>query len=145
MRDELPSDLVVFVCEKLIAAGGQENHDTRRRNRPCLAHQEQRIQPNRHDNLKASFQLLLAKNYFRSQRYDVARSEFTTVMNRYPDSPEAIEAEFGIGETFMAQKVFDQAEHVFEKLASSQDLEIVVRAEFLAAFSPFDAATTTSS
>ena len=31
----------------------------------------------------------------------------------------------------MAQKVYDQAEIVFEKLASSRDPEIIVRAEFL--------------
>lgn len=129
-RDELPSDLVMFVCTQLITAGGQENHDkVEEIVRGWLIKNSESTQIEA--SLKAQFQLLLAKNYFTSQRYDVARSEFTTVINRYPDLPEATEAEFGIGETFMAQKVFDQAEQVFEKLAGSQDLDIVVRAEFL--------------
>lgn len=130
VREELPSDLVLFICNQLIVAGGQENHDkVEEVLRAWIIKNSESKQIE--DKLKAQFQLLLAKNYFRSQRYDVARSEFTTVMNRYPDTPEATEAEFGIGETFMAQKVFDQAERVFEKLAGSQDLDIVVRAEFL--------------
>lgn len=53
--------------------------------------------------------------------YDIARSEFTTVVNRYAKTPQAIEGEFGIGETYLAQKVYDQAEAVFEKLARSTD------------------------
>ena len=73
----------------------------------------------------------MAKNFFIARRFDIARSEYTTVMNRYADTAQAIEAEFGIGETFMAQKVYDQAEVVFEKLANSREAEVVVRAEFL--------------
>ena len=61
----------------------------------------------------------------------MARSEYTTVVNRYPATPQATEAEFGIGETFLAQKVYDQAELVFEKLARSAEIDVVVRAEFL--------------
>ncbi|MCA9175308.1 MAG: tetratricopeptide repeat protein [Planctomycetales bacterium] len=129
-RDEMPSDLVMFVCEQHIAAGGQENYDRVEEivRSWLIKHSESK---QIEDSQKARFQLLLAKNYFSSQRFDVARSEFTTVINRYPGLPEATEAEFGVGETFMAQKVFDQAEQVFEKLANSQDPEIVVRAEFL--------------
>ena len=48
----------------------------------------------------------MAKNYDRAKRYEVARSEYTTVVNRYPETPEATEARFGIGETLMAQKIF---------------------------------------
>ena len=36
----------------------------------------------------------------------------------------------GLGKTFMSQKVYEQAETVFEKLATSPHLEIAVRAEF---------------
>ena len=129
-RDKLPLDLILFVCRRLIAASGDENHNKVEeilrgwliKNSESKAYEV---------SSKADVQLLLAKNYFRGQRYDVARSEFTTVMNRYPKSPQAIEAEFGIGETFMAQKVYDQAETIFEKLANSKNLDIVVRAEFL--------------
>ena len=129
-RAEVPVDLVVFVCENQMAAGGEANHnrveDTLRS--WIIKNSELATVDN---NLKAQIQFLLAKNFIGSKRYDVARSEYTTVMNRYADTPFAVEAEFGIGETFMAQKVFDQAAIVFEKLANSRDPEIMVRAEFL--------------
>ena len=129
-RSDAPIDLVVFVCEKLIAAGGDENHE--RVEETLRAWLIKHSESTQFDTAtKAKVQLLLARNYYRAQRYDVARSEYTTVMNRYPDSAQAVEAEFGIGETFMAQKVFDQAEQVFEKLANRPEMDIVVRAEFL--------------
>ena len=129
-RSDAPIDLVFFVCEKLIAAGGDANHE--RVEETLRAWLIKNSESTQFDTAtKAKVQLLLARNYFKAQRYDVARSEYTTVMNRYPDSAQAVEAEFGIGETFMAQKVYDQAEQVFEKLANRPELEIVVRAEFL--------------
>ena len=76
-------------------------------------------------------QLLLARNFSKARPFDIARSEFTTVLNRYADTPQALEAEFGIGETYMEQKVFDQAELVFDKLANSRNADVVVRAQFL--------------
>lgn len=129
-RSEVPVDLVIFVCQKLTAAGGDENHDRVEdilRGWMVKHSESQQFE----DATKAQIQLLLAKNYYKAQRYEVARSEFTTVVNRYRDTDEAVEAEFGIGETFMAQRVFDQAEAVFEKLATRRTAEIVVRAEFL--------------
>ena len=129
-RTEVPVDLVAFVCERLIAAGGDANHEQVEGTlRAWLVKHSESEQFD--DAAKARVQLLLARNYFKAQRYDVARSEFTTVINRYPDSPQAVEAEFGIGETFMAQKVYDQAEAVFEKLANRREIDVVVRAEFL--------------
>src|SRR5204863_1787182 len=80
---------------------------------------------------KARVQLLLARNYFRSKRYDLARAEFNTVINRHAKTPQAVEAEFGIGETFMEQKVYDQAEQTFERLAGRRERDVVIRAEFL--------------
>lgn len=129
-RDEVPVDLVLFVCQNLMAAGGNDNfekvEDTLRswliKNDMSTAFDAP---------TKAGVQLLLAKNFFNAQRYDVARSEYTTVINRFPNTPYSTEAEFGIGETFMAQKVYDQAEAVFEKLATSREADVVVRAEFL--------------
>ncbi|MEJ7596175.1 MAG: tetratricopeptide repeat protein, partial [Planctomycetaceae bacterium] len=129
-RDEVPVDLLLFVCENLLAAGGEENHnkveDTLR---SWIIKNSEAATVD--DSLKAEVQFLLAKNFFGSKRYDVARSEYTTVINRYPATTFAVEAEFGIGETFMAQRVYDQAAIVFEKLANSRDPEIIVRAEFL--------------
>ncbi|MDA1051825.1 MAG: tetratricopeptide repeat protein [Planctomycetota bacterium] len=129
-RDEVPVDLLVFVCENLMAASGEENHNKVEDNlRSWLIKNSEATTVD--DLLKAEIQYLLAKNFFGAKRYDVARGEYTTVINRYPSTPFATEAEFGIGETFMAQKVYDQAEVVFEKLANSRDAEIMIRAEFL--------------
>lgn len=129
-RNQLPPDLLMFVCEKLIAAGGEKDHDyVEEVLRGWLIAFSESMQQD--DATKARMQLMLAKNFFKAQRFDVARAEYNTVVNRYVNTPQAIEAEFGIGETFLAQKVYDQAELVFEKLARSHEIDVVVRAEFL--------------
>lgn len=129
-REQMPVDLILFVCENHIAAGGDENHDRAEEIlRTWLLKND--ASKDVDDPTKASVQLLLAKNFFKSQRYDVARSEFQTVVNRWPGTVQAVEAEFGIGESFMAQKVYDQAEQVFEKLVNSRERDVVIRAEFL--------------
>ena len=129
-REQMPVDLILFVCDNHIAAGGDENHDRAEdilRNWIIKQSEAKDID----EATKAAVQLLLAKNFFKSQRYDVARGEYQTVVNRYPKTPQSIEAEFGIGESYMAQKVYDQAELVFEKLSNSKERDVVVRAEFL--------------
>ncbi|HUY34416.1 MAG TPA: tetratricopeptide repeat protein [Pirellulales bacterium] len=129
-RGEVPVDLLRFVCESHIAAGGDENHERAEEIlRGWLVKNSEVKEID--DGAKAGIQLLLAKNYFKSQRFDVARGEYTTVLNRWPATPEAVEADFGIGESYMAQKVYDQAETVFEKLSGSLDRDVVIRAEFL--------------
>ena len=129
-RNSLPVDLISFVCRQRIAAGGDSNHDyVEDVLRSWLVANSESAQID--DEAKAEIQLLIAKNYFKARRFDVARSEFTTTINRYPESKQAVEARFGIGESFMSQKVFDQAELVFEELARSTEMDIVVRAEFL--------------
>ncbi|MCH8829746.1 MAG: hypothetical protein IID45_09235, partial [Planctomycetes bacterium] len=129
-RNQVPVDLLLFVCENHIAAGGDKNHDYAEdvlRGWMVKNSESKSIE----DLTKARVQLMLAQNFFKARRYDIARNEFTTVINRYAKTPQAIEAQFGIGETFMAQKVYDQAESVFEKLANSRDADVIVRAEFL--------------
>lgn len=129
-RNEMPVDLLRFVCESHIAAGGDENHERAEdilRGWLVKNSELKEIE----DGTKAAIQLLLAKNYFKAQRFDIARGEYTTVMNRWPNTPEAIEADFGIGESYMAQKVYDQAEAVFEKLGGGHDRDVVIRADFL--------------
>ncbi len=129
-RDEVPVDLTVFICENMLAAGGEENHNKVEDILRGWIIKNSELTTVK-DDIKAQIQFLLAKNFFGSRRFDVARSEYQTVIDRYPETVFAVEAEFGIGETFMAQKVYDQAELVFEKLANSRDSEIIVRAEFL--------------
>ncbi len=129
-RNQLPPDLLMFICERLIAAGSDAEHDYVEEvlRGWLVAYSESTTQE---DTTKARIQLLLAKNFFKARRYDVARAEYTTVVNRYAKTPQAVDAEFGIGETFLSQKVFDQAELVFEKLARRPEIDVVVRAEFL--------------
>lgn len=129
-RNQLPPDFLMFICDRLMAASGDANHEAVEEIlRGWLVEFSESMQVDA--NTKAKMQLGLAKNFFKAQRYDIARSEYTTVVNRYPMTPQAIEAEFGIGETFMAQKVYDQAELVFEKLSHNPEIDVVVRAEFL--------------
>ena len=129
-RQELPGDLLVFLCERLIAAGGADNlNDVEMWLREWLIHNSD---SNVYDeSLKAQVQLLLAQSDFKAQRYDVARAEFTTSTNRHHATPLALEASFGIGEPFTAQRVYDQANAVFDRLAQSLEMDVVVRAEFL--------------
>ncbi len=129
-RHELPVDLILFVAENHIAAGGEDNFNRAEdilRGWLIKFSEDANVQ----DTTKAKVQLLLGRNYFQAQRYDVARSEYTTVLNLYGQTPQAIEAEFGIGECYMAQKVYDQAEVILTKLAGSQNRDVVIRAEFL--------------
>jgi len=129
-REQMPVDLILFVCESHIAAAGDQNHDRAEdilRNWLVKNGDSKDVD----DATKAAVQLLLAKNFFKSQRFDVARSEFQTVVNRWPATPQAVEAEFGIGESYMSQKVYDQAEMVFDKLVNSRERDVVIRAEFL--------------
>lgn len=129
-RAEVPIDLLDFVCNSHMAAGGDDNHNrVEDIVRTWLIKNSEAKEIDDVD--KARVQLLLARNYFRSKRYDLARAEFTTLLNKYPKTPQAVEAEFGIGETFMEQKVYDQAEQTFERLANRRDRDIVIRAEFL--------------
>lgn len=129
-RTQVPVDLVLYVCESHIAAGGEDNlnraEDILRSWLIANETSEDVEAP-----IKASIQLLLGRLYSKAQRYDVARSEFTTVLNRYAETPQAIEAQFGIGECFMSQKVYDQAEDIFTRLATHSDRDVVIRAEFL--------------
>ncbi|HEY3789241.1 MAG TPA: tetratricopeptide repeat protein, partial [Urbifossiella sp.] len=129
-RAEVPVDLLVFVCENHIAAGGDDNHTRVEETLRAWLIKNADIKEI-DDGEKARVQLLLGRNYFKSKRYDLARAEFTTLLNRYAKTPQAIDADFGIGETFMEQKVYDQAEQAFERLAGSRDRDVVIRAEFL--------------
>jgi tetratricopeptide (TPR) repeat protein len=129
-RGEVPVDLLLFVCETHSTAGGDEQINRAEdilRSWLIKNGETKEID----DNEKARVQLLLARNYFRAKRFDLARAEYLTVLNRYAKTPQAVEAEFGIGETYMEQKVYDLAEQAFERLASRRDRDVVIRAEFL--------------
>jgi len=129
-KNELPVELVLFGANTHILGGGDENHNQAENIlRAWLIANGDKESIAARD--KAKVQLLLGRNYFKSGRFDVARNEYNTVKNSYAETPEATEAEFGIGESYMAQKVFDKAEEIFTDLSRSRVTETAIRAEFL--------------
>ncbi|MGE4549865.1 MAG: tetratricopeptide repeat protein, partial [Opitutales bacterium] len=129
-RDEIPLELLLFAAETHVAASGDENHALVE-DLLAMWLVKNGESKNFEDSEKADVRLLMARNYFKWLRFDAARSEFTTVKNSYPDDEEAVEAEFGIGETFLEQKNYPKAEEVFEALANSREPKVVIRAEFM--------------
>jgi TolA-binding protein len=129
-RAELPVELLLFAAETHIAQGTPEDH-TRAEDilRGWLVKFGEAENVDARD--KARIQLLLARNYQRASQFDIARAEFTTVLNIHKDQPEAQEARFGIGETYMAQKVYDQATEIFTDLAENPVPAVAIRANFL--------------
>lgn len=129
-RAELPVELLLFGAETHIAQGTPEDHERAEEIlRGWLVKFGEAENVDARD--KARIQLLLARNYQRASQYDIARAEFTTVLNIHKDQPEALEARFGIGETYMAQKVYDQASELFTDLAESPVPSVAIRANFL--------------
>jgi TolA-binding protein len=129
-RAELPVELLLFGAETHIAQGTPEDHE---RAEEILRGWLMKFGGAENVDVreKARIQLLLARNYQSAKQYDIARAEFTTVLNIHKDQPEAIEAKFGIGETYMAQKVYDQASEIFTDLAENPVPSVAVRANFL--------------
>ncbi|MFP6905774.1 MAG: tetratricopeptide repeat protein [Verrucomicrobiota bacterium] len=129
-QNELPIELVAFAVNTHIVAGGENNanraEDILRK--WLIKHGEAESVPDAH---KARIQLLLGRNYYASGRYEVARSEYNSVINKYPETDEAMEAQFGVGESFMAQKVHEKAEEIFVMLTNHRSNRVVIRAEFL--------------
>jgi TolA-binding protein len=129
-RAELPVELILFAAETHISLGTAKDHERAEDIlRGWLIKFGAAENVDKRD--KARIQLLLARNYQRAGQYDIARAEFTTVLNVYKDQPEAVNARFGIGETYMAQKVYDQAEEIFTDLAESPVPATSIRASFL--------------
>ncbi len=129
-RDELPAEIVAFAGEIHIDEGGDEAHDRAEdilRGWMIKNGEDPKIDAAD----KAQIGFLLAKNYHRAGRYEAARAEYTSVVNQYPRTDAAVEAKFGIGETFMAQKIFDKAEEIFTALGETRVPKIVLRSDFL--------------
>ena len=129
-RHELPVDIVLFAANTHLIGGGQENHDRAEdilRSWLVRNGESNQFSPAE----KAQIQLLLAQNYNKAGNYDIARNEYLSVINQYKDTKEATEAQFGVGETYMAQKIYDKAGEIFDELANSRFHRIMIRAEFL--------------
>ena len=108
-RNDLPPDLIEFVCNHLMTGGDEARlavvEDFLRGWLIKFTDPDKPESKQQSEDAKARLKLLLAKSYYKGQRYDVARAEYSTVTNRYAGTPHAIEAKFGIGESFMAQKI----------------------------------------
>ncbi|MFT5110402.1 MAG: TolA-binding protein, partial [Pseudoalteromonas tetraodonis] len=129
-RLELPVEILAFATGLHIAEGGEENHErVEDILRSWLVKFSEDAKVPETD--KAQVQLLIARNYAAAGRYEVARSEFTTVTNRYPNTPEATDARFGMGETYMSQKIYDKSEEIFATLSEAGNAKTTLRADFL--------------
>ena len=129
-RHEIPVDIVLFAARRHVLGGGQENHDRAEDIlRSWLVQNGESKQYT--DVEKAKIQLLLADNYNKAANYDIARNEYLSVINQYKETEQATEAKFGVGETYMAQKIYDKAEEIFEELSNSRFHRVMIRAEFL--------------
>lgn len=129
-RLELPVEILAFAVGIHIEEGGDANYERVEdilRSWLVKFSEDAKVP----DTDKARIQLLIAQNYAAAGRYEVARSEFTTVTNRYPKTPEATDAQFGIGETYMAQKIYDKSEEIFAALAEAGSAKTTLRADFL--------------
>ena len=129
-RHELPVELILFGAQTHIAQGAREDHE---RAEDILRGWMIKFGDSEKVDVrdKSRIQLLLARNYQRARQFDIARAEFTTVLNIYKEQPEAIEARFGIGETYMAQRVYDQAGEIFVALSENLNPAVATRANFL--------------
>ena len=127
---ELPTSILLFAANVEIETASEEGWSRAEEMlRLWLVHNNEAKQATPED--QAAVQLLLGKTYFESGRYDVARSEYTTVLNQFPESTAATDAKFGIAQCYVEQKVFDKAEEIFAELRDAKSPEVNLRSEFL--------------
>ncbi|KAF0172054.1 MAG: hypothetical protein FD161_4145 [Limisphaerales bacterium] len=129
-EDKLPADYLRWASDRLLQRDDEASRDTAERilRRWIIANENSRAVP---EDEKAKTQLALADYYFKTLRYDLARSECTSLMNRFPTTAEAVDAQFRIGECYLQQKMYVDAAKVFEKMAKSKDKLAASRGEFL--------------
>jgi len=80
---------------------------------------------------RARVQLFLGDCYREDGREEIARDEYRTCANLYKDTPQATDARFRIGESFLTQKMFGSAEELFAELAQSESRDVVIRATLM--------------
>ena len=129
-EDKVPADYLRWVSDRLLQRDDEASRDTAERvlRRWIIANENSKAVP---DEEKAKTQLALADFYFKTLRYDLARSECTSLINRFPTTAEAVDAQFRVGECFLQQKMYVDAAKVFEKMAKSKDKLAASRGEFL--------------
>jgi TolA-binding protein len=129
-EDKLSADFLRWVSDRLVQREDEASRDAAERilRRWIIANENSTVVP---ADEKAKTQLQLADFYFKTLRYDLSRSECTSLINRFPNTAEAIDAQFRIGECFLNQKMYVDAAKVFEGMAKSKDKISASRGEFL--------------
>jgi len=129
-QDKLPADFLRWVSDRLLQRDDDPSREMAEEilNRWITANEDSTVVPAEE---KAKTQFQLADFYFKTMRYDLARSECTSLINRFPGTPEAVDAQFRIGECYLNQKMYVDSAKVFEGMAKSKDKLIASRGEFL--------------
>ena len=129
-EDKLPADYIRWTSDRLLQRDDEASRDLAEKilRRWVIANENSTVVPIEE---KAKTQLALADYYFKTLRYDLSRSECTSLLNRFPTTAEAVDAQFRIGECFLQQKMYVDAAKVFEKMAKSKDKIAASRGEFL--------------
>ena len=129
-EDKVPADYLRWVSERLLQREDDNSRGTAEKilRRWIIANEGSKAVP---EDEKAKTQLQLADLYFKTLRYDLSRSECASLMERFPSSPEAVDAQFRIGECYLNQKMYLDASKIFEKQAKSRDKMTASRGEFL--------------
>ena len=129
-EDKLPADYIRWASDRLLQRDDEASRDMAEKilRRWVIANENSTVVPIEE---KAKTQLALADYYFKTLRYDLSRSECTSLLNRFPTTAEAVDAQFRIGECYLQQKMYVDAAKVFEKMAKSKDKLAASRGEFL--------------
>ena len=129
-EDKLPADYIRWSSDRLLQRDDEASRDLAEKilRRWVIANENSTVVPIEE---KAKTQLALADYYFKTLRYDLSRSECTSLLNRFPTTAEAVDAQFRIGECYLQQKMYVDAAKVFEKMAKSKDKIAASRGEFL--------------
>jgi TolA-binding protein len=129
-EDKLPADYLRWISDRLLQREDETSRITAEKilRRWIIANENSKSVP---EDEKARTQLQLADLYFKTLRYDLSRAESASLMERFPNTPEATDAQFRIGECYLNQKMYIEAAKVFEKMAKSRDKMTASRGEFL--------------
>ena len=129
-EDKLPADYLRWLSDRLIQREDEASRITAEKilRRWIIANESSKSVP---EDEKAKTQLQLADLYFKSLRYDLARAESASLIERFPNTQEATDAQFRIGECYLNQKMYIDAAKIFERLAKAKDKMTASRGEFL--------------
>lgn len=129
-EDKLPADYLRWLSDRLLQREDEISRTAAEKilRRWIIANENSKSVP---EDEKAKTQLQLADLYFKTLRYDLSRAESASLMERFPNTPEATDAQFRIGECYLNQKMYIEAAKVFEKMAKSKDKMAASRGEFL--------------